>query len=116
MSYMMYRETTLGKALTETLDQFIEENLISRSLAAKTLAIFDKNINKALAYKVKTRMQFKSERLLAYRYCDNVWTFILKDVDLHDIIWQFEQKIDKLKIVACEAITRPMPVLPLTSS
>ncbi|PIO74039.1 Transcription initiation factor IIA, gamma subunit, helical domain protein, partial [Teladorsagia circumcincta] len=55
MSYMMYRETTLGKALTETLNEFVEENLISRSLAAKTLAIFDKNINKALAYKVKNK-------------------------------------------------------------
>ncbi|PIO53041.1 hypothetical protein TELCIR_25642 [Teladorsagia circumcincta] len=40
-------------------------------------------------------MQFKSDRLLAYRYCDNVWTFILKDIEFHDIIWQFECKIAK---------------------
>ncbi|KAK5978131.1 Transcription initiation factor IIA subunit 2 [Trichostrongylus colubriformis] len=91
----------------------VDENLISRTLAAKTLAIFDKNINKALAYKVKNKMQFKSDRLSAYRYCDNVWTFIMKDVEVHDIIWQFECQIAKMKIVACEAVVRPSAALPI---
>ncbi|VDL80812.1 unnamed protein product [Nippostrongylus brasiliensis] len=95
MSYTMYRETTLGKALIETLNELVEENLISRSLAAKTLALFDKHINRALAYKVKNKVQFKSEQLLAYRYCDNVWTFIMKDVEFHDVFKPVEHKIPK---------------------
>ncbi|KJH50988.1 Transcription initiation factor IIA, gamma subunit, helical domain protein [Dictyocaulus viviparus] len=95
MSYMMYRETTLGVALSDTLNELVEESLISQALAAKVLSIFDKNINRALAHKVKNKMQFKSDRLVAYRYCDNVWTFIMKDIELRDVLWPVEQKVSK---------------------
>ncbi|PIO64280.1 hypothetical protein TELCIR_14098 [Teladorsagia circumcincta] len=54
-------------------------------------------------------MQFKSDRLLAYRYCDNVWTFILKDIEFHDIIWQFECKIAKAAISSSLSNGRPQP-------
>lgn len=59
MSYIMYRETTLGVALTHTLDEFVEEGMISHALAAKVLAAFDANINKALAYKVKNKVSIR---------------------------------------------------------
>ncbi|CAJ0598047.1 unnamed protein product [Cylicocyclus nassatus] len=104
MPYTMYRETTLGTALTNTLDEFLEEGLISRTLAAKVLAAFDANINKALSYKVKNKMQFKADKLLAYRYCDNVWTVIMKGVEFHDVFWPVSHRVEKLKIVACEAL------------
>ncbi|KAK6746001.1 hypothetical protein RB195_012234 [Necator americanus] len=111
---MMYRETTLGVALSHTLDEFVEEGMISRALAAKVLAAFDANINKALAYKVKNKVQFKSDKLLAYRYCDNVWTIIMKGVEFHYILWPVEYRVDKMKIVACEALPRTIP--PSTTS
>ncbi|KIH46092.1 Transcription initiation factor IIA, gamma subunit, helical domain protein [Ancylostoma duodenale] len=118
MSYIMYRETTLGVALTHTLDEFVEEGMISRALAAKVLAAFDANINKALAFKVKNKVQFKSQKLLAYRYCDNVWTIIMKGVEFHDVLWPVEYRVEKyvhlMKIVACEALARAMP--PLTTA
>ncbi|KAK6055168.1 Transcription initiation factor IIA, gamma subunit, helical domain protein [Cooperia oncophora] len=57
MAYMMYRETTLGSALSRTLDEFVEEGLITRPLAMKVLTTFDKNINKALAYRVKNKVR-----------------------------------------------------------
>ncbi|VDM74187.1 unnamed protein product [Strongylus vulgaris] len=57
MSYTMYRETTLGAALTHTLEEFVEEGLISRTLATKVLVAFDDNINKALAYKFSDAIQ-----------------------------------------------------------
>uniref|UniRef100_A0A183F4A9 TFIIA_gamma_C domain-containing protein n=1 Tax=Heligmosomoides polygyrus TaxID=6339 RepID=A0A183F4A9_HELPZ len=42
---------------------------------------------------------------LAYRYCDNVWTFIMKDIEFHDVVIRPpESKVSKMKIVACEAL------------
>ena len=61
---------------------------------------FDRTINKALPERSKNRLAFKSGRLRAYRFCDNVWTFILQDVEwreMQDII-----RADKVKIVACD--------------
>lgn len=35
-----------------------------------------------------------------YRFCDNVWTFMLNDVEFREV--QEITKIDKVKIVACD--------------
>lgn len=35
-----------------------------------------------------------------YRFCDNVWTFMLSDVEFKET--QEMTKVDKLKIVACD--------------
>lgn len=35
-----------------------------------------------------------------YRFCDNVWTFMLSDVEFKET--QEIAKVDKLKIVACD--------------
>lgn len=35
-----------------------------------------------------------------YRFCDNVWTFMLSDVEFKES--QEMAKVDKLKIVACD--------------
>ncbi|KHJ97552.1 Transcription initiation factor IIA, gamma subunit, helical domain protein [Oesophagostomum dentatum] len=96
MAYTMYRETTLGSALTHTLDDFVEEGMISRTLAAKVLAAFDASINKALAYRVKN----KGGTLLETE--GNV-SRLLTDYG------QFDESDVRLKIVACEAMP---PVLP----
>lgn len=55
-AYMMYRETTLGSALSRTLDEFVEEGLITKQLALKVLNTFDRNINKALANRAVTKV------------------------------------------------------------
>ncbi|EYC30474.1 hypothetical protein Y032_0005g2669 [Ancylostoma ceylanicum] len=85
MAYVMYRETTLGTALNRTLEEFVEEGLITRPLAMKVLTTFDKNINKALAFRVKNKVQFKADKLVTYRYCDNVWTFVIDGVEFRDV-------------------------------
>ena len=68
----------------------------------RVLIQFDKSINNALATRVKTKLHFKvrippflefldilpisnwkslqAEKLNTYRFCDNVWTFMLKEV------------------------------------
>lgn len=35
-----------------------------------------------------------------YRFCDNVWTFMLSDVEFKET--QEMTKVEKLKIVACD--------------
>ena len=35
--------------------------------------------------------------LNTYRFCDNVWTFVLNDVEFREVT-----ELDKVKIVACE--------------
>ncbi|KAK6031105.1 Transcription initiation factor IIA, gamma subunit, helical domain protein [Ostertagia ostertagi] len=102
MAYMMYRETTLGSALSRTLDEFVEEGLITRPLAMKVLTTFDKNINKALAYRVKNKVQFKADKLVTYRYCDNVWTFVINGVEFRDVHRSIDRTVDRVKIVACD--------------
>jgi len=59
MSYQLYRNTTLGHTLQESLDEFVQCLQITPQLALKVLLQFDKTINNALANKVKTRLTFK---------------------------------------------------------
>ncbi|XP_015792534.1 transcription initiation factor IIA subunit 2 [Tetranychus urticae] len=100
MSYQLYRNTTLGHTLQESLDEFVQCNQITPQLALKILVQFDKSINVALASKVKTRLTFKAGHLRTYRFCDNVWTLVLKDVEFREA--QELIKVDNVKIVACD--------------
>ncbi|XP_076332832.1 transcription initiation factor IIA subunit 2-like [Tachypleus tridentatus] len=100
MSYQLYRNTTLGHTLQESLDELIQCGQITPNLALKVLLQFDKAINNALASRVKTRLTFKAGHLNTYRFCDNVWTFVLRDVEFREV--QELVQVDKVKIVACD--------------
>jgi len=100
MSYQLYRNTTLGHTLQESLDELLQQGQITPQLALKVLLHFDKAINTALSTRVKTRVNFKAHHLNTYRFCDNVWTFVLNGVDFKDV--NDIGKVDKLKIVACD--------------
>ena len=39
-------------------------------------------------------------KLSTYRFCDNVWTFMLNDVEFREV--HELAKVDKVKIVACD--------------
>ena len=99
MSYQLYRNTTLGHTLQESLDELIQCGQITPQLALKVLLQFDKAINQALANRVKNRINFKG-KLNTYRFCDNVWTFVLNDVEFREM--QEVTQVDKVKIVACD--------------
>lgn len=73
---------------------------ITPHIATKVLLQFDKSINQTLATKVKSRLTFKAGKLNTYRFCDNVWTFMLNDVEFREV--QEVVKVDKIKIVACD--------------
>ncbi|KAL1241543.1 Transcription initiation factor IIA subunit [Trichinella spiralis] len=55
MAYQLYRNTTLGSTLQETLDEFIQSGQITQQLA----------------FKVRSKIQFRAGKLCTYRFCDN---------------------------------------------
>jgi len=99
--YELYRGTSIGLALADTLDDLISSRRIEPQLAMRIMANFDQSIATVLGEKVKARMNFKGH-LDVYRFCDEVWTFVIKDVKFK---LDNSQTIDaeKVKIVACQS-------------
>ncbi|KAL7269330.1 Transcription initiation factor IIA subunit 2 [Rhizina undulata] len=102
--YELYRRSSIGMALTDALDDLISEGRIAPQLAMKILSNFDKSITEVLAEKVKANLTFKGH-LDTYRFCDEVWTFLIKDVT-----FKFQSQgpnnsvtADKVKIVSCNS-------------
>ncbi|KAF2838766.1 transcription initiation factor IIA, gamma subunit [Patellaria atrata CBS 101060] len=99
--YELYRRSSLGGALTDTLDGLITDRRIEPQLAMKIVANFDKAVADVLAEKVKSRLSFKGH-LDTYRFCDDVWTFIIKDINFKlDNSQQIHS--DRVKIVSCSS-------------
>ncbi|KAF2496722.1 transcription initiation factor IIA, gamma subunit [Mytilinidion resinicola] len=99
--YELYRRSSLGSSLTDTLDEFISNGGIEPQLALKILTHLDKAVADVLAEKVKARMTFKGH-LDTYRFCDEVWTFIIKDIALK-LDNTNSITAEKIKIVSCNA-------------
>ena len=83
----------------------------------RILSNFDRAIAENLAEKVKSRLTFKVRNLdrlrqaiadapqghlETYRFCDDVWTFIVKDVKFKSDTGN-EFTTEKVKIVSCNA-------------
>ena len=88
----------------------------------KVISAFDKSITEVLAEKVKAKLIFKVRwsgfalslhvspvthivgkgHLDTYRFCDDVWTFLIKDVNFK-LDNQNNVQADKIKIVSCNA-------------
>jgi len=88
-------------ALTDSLDELIQLGQITPQLAMKVLVQFDKSITETLEHKVKHKATFKAGHLHTYRFCDEVWTFIIKNPNFkleHESV-----PVDKIKIVACNS-------------
>ena len=98
--YELYRRSTLGIALTEALDELIQSGHMTPQLAMRVLNQFDKAVADHLTENVRARVNFKGS-LGVYRFCDDVWTFMLKNT-----AFRFENDallVDRVKIVACNA-------------
>lgn len=67
-------------------------------LALKILQTFDKSFSELIS-EVKSRLTFKGH-LDTYRFCDDVWTFMVKDVSFK-LDNQSQLRADKVKIVSC---------------
>ncbi|KAI0970534.1 transcription initiation factor iia small chain [Xylaria arbuscula] len=100
--YELYRRSSIGGALTDTLDDLITQNNIDPQLAMKVLANFDRAIAEVLQDKVRSRLTFKGS-LDTYRFCDEVWTFQLKNVTFKMENGGQVVNADRVKIVSCTA-------------
>ncbi|EDV45425.1 transcription initiation factor IIA subunit 2-2 [Drosophila erecta] len=99
MTYQHYRATTLGTTLQETLDEMIQSGDITEDMASVVLRKYDKSVTKALDEHVTSKINFTAGRLENYRFCDNVWTLLLKDVEFRQ--GQEVLQVDAVKVVAC---------------
>ncbi|EDL26181.1 mCG2938, isoform CRA_b [Mus musculus] len=87
MAYQLYRNTTLGNSLQESLDELIQSQQITPQLALQVLLQFDKAINSALAQRVRNRVNFR------VRMSSCIWKSVLLtlrayvDLTHHSKIW-----------------------------
>ncbi|KAE9549184.1 hypothetical protein FO519_007596 [Halicephalobus sp. NKZ332] len=107
MAYQMYRSTTLGEALEHVLEDCQKDGTLPPSLVKRVMDVFDKSFTSALSTKVKNRFSYKANKLRAYRFCDNVWTFVIEDVNIRDLNTKGTMHANHLKIVACDANRKP---------
>ncbi|KAL8223157.1 hypothetical protein R6Q57_020556 [Mikania cordata] len=99
-TFELYRRSTIGMCLTETLDEMVSSGILGPELAIQVLVQFDKSMAEALDTQVKTKVSIKGH-LHTYRFCDNVWTFILQDALFkYD---ECQENVGRVKIVACDS-------------
>eukprot|EP00899_Mesostigma_viride_P016301 jgi/Mesvir1/24672/Mv21966-RA.1 len=102
--YELYRKSAIGATLTEALDEMVEDGSIPPQLALQVMLQFDKSMNEALNTQVKSKCVIKGH-LHTYRFCDNVWTWILEDATFK--IDNNIHSVPTVKIVACDAKMLP---------
>ncbi|KAJ3330065.1 Transcription initiation factor IIA small chain (TFIIA 13.5 kDa subunit) [Blyttiomyces sp. JEL0837] len=93
-----YRRSTVGMALTDALDEMINDGHIDPQLAMRVLSQFDISIAEALRQQVKSKAAIKGH-LDTYRFCDDVWTFVIENPT-----FKFENETvtaEKVRVVAC---------------
>ncbi|KAF8699883.1 Transcription initiation factor IIA subunit, partial [Rhizoctonia solani] len=117
--YEFYRGSSIGIALTDSLDELITSGSITPQLAMKVLAQFDKSLADTLVKHVKVKTNLKVSaaavaqtfilkklfhrqgHLSTYRLCDEVWTFIVRGANFkmesNEVV-----TAQKIKIVACK--------------
>ncbi|GME71807.1 unnamed protein product [Ambrosiozyma monospora] len=98
--YEFYRRSTIGTSLADALDTLIVDQRIQPQLAMKVLTNFDRVTSENLK-DVKSKMSFKGH-LHTYRFCDDVWTFVIKDVNVKLDDGE-TVNVEKFKIVACNS-------------
>ncbi|KAK4489971.1 hypothetical protein RD792_000625 [Penstemon davidsonii] len=145
-TFELYRRSTIGMCLTETLDEMVSSGVLSPEHAIQVLVQFDKSMTEALESQVKSKVTIKDVRdedavdtrrdlkprveesagrigkfvrycemlydakrmaicglghLHTYRFCDNVWTFILQNAQFKNE--ECQETVGRVKIVACDS-------------
>ena len=116
-AYQIYRSTTIGLALDEALEEFVQRQVFTPRIASYILNVFDDVINQKLTCQSSKRKNescliFKGH-LLSYRSCDQVWTLLFNRLTFtsngnSSFKVTLTSQNDKIKIIAC-------PVLKLIS-
>ncbi|KAJ3179137.1 Transcription initiation factor IIA small chain (TFIIA 13.5 kDa subunit) [Geranomyces variabilis] len=111
--YELYRRSSLGVALTDTLDELITESHMDPQLAMKVLQQFDLSIGEALHSRVRAKAVIKGH-LREYRFCDDVWTFVV-DRPTFRLEGGGTIEADRIKFVACTARAPVPPTLSVSN-
>ncbi|CCA66823.1 probable TFIIA subunit [transcription initiation factor] [Serendipita indica DSM 11827] len=98
--YELYRGSSVGIALADSLDALISSNEITPQLAIRIMERYDKAVCDVLQKQVKAKATFKG-RLHTYRNCDDVWSFYLRKCTLK-MEGGEQVPVEKLKIIACK--------------
>ncbi|KAF7040762.1 hypothetical protein CFC21_050639 [Triticum aestivum] len=108
----LYRQSVIGVALIETLDEMVASGALSPDLAMAVVMQFDKSICHALDKHVESRATFMGGNLHTYRYCDSIWTLNLRNTTFMNE--EIETVHPKVKIVAYDMRMIEEPVEPIT--
>ena len=98
----IYRETTIGSTLEDSLDEWLPK-LPERKrhvVRNKIMEIFDNVMANHFKSKGKPHYTLKCGKLDCYRCIDQVWTLILKDVEVRESYNELF-RVPRLKIKAC---------------
>ncbi|KAA6428693.1 MAG: transcription initiation factor IIA gamma chain [Trebouxia sp. A1-2] len=106
MSAEIYRQTKLGDSLVSALEVLVESDKITAELAIKVLS---ESYLEAIKNSFKAKTSVKG-KLDSYRFCDNVWTFIVSDAKFKTNFTSTasttnapEVTVDKVQIVCVDA-------------
>ncbi|CAF4042508.1 unnamed protein product [Rotaria magnacalcarata] len=111
--YQIYRSTTIGLTLHDTLHELVQRQILSSRVVDFIFNVFDEIINEKLIFrsikeKQETCLSFKGH-LLSYRSCDQVWTLLFDSLILtstkRDSSWKMNltNQNNKIKIISCPA-------------
>ncbi|KAL6297181.1 hypothetical protein ACE6H2_005323 [Prunus campanulata] len=81
-TFELYRRSTIGMCLTETLDEMVQNGTLSPELAIQVLVQFDKSMTEALETQVKSKVNIKDA--------------LFKNEDS-------QENVGRVKIVACDS-------------
>ncbi|KAJ6464764.1 transcription initiation factor IIA gamma subunit [Mycena vitilis] len=98
--YDMYRGSTLGLALADTIDEYVRLNVLTGSQGIIIMQQFDRAMTQALTAKVKAKTSVKAH-LRTYNDYQEVWTFYLRNATfiMDD---RTAVSTDRIKIIACK--------------
>lgn len=102
MAKELHRQSHIGLALTEVLDEMVEQRLFSPQVKSRILDKFDDVIIAALSKESRPKLVMKGD-LMFYRLVDNVWQFDLRNVLLRETKKKKKIYVGRLKIVAVDA-------------
>lgn len=100
--YELYRQSIVGKALIEIIDEKVSSNALTPTQAKHILEKFDHSIPCVFNKCVSSSMSFKGN-ISSYNYVDGVWKFQTKDFVMCLNNEYFRS--NSVKIVACDADT-----------
>ncbi|KAJ3007537.1 UNVERIFIED_CONTAM: hypothetical protein HDU68_003468 [Siphonaria sp. JEL0065] len=101
-AYEFYRNSSLGQALLDSLDEMIQDGSIEPHIAVRMLSQFDASVAEALRTQVKAKTTIKG-KLHIYRFCDEVWTFVIEGAQFKFENSENSKCDDRVKLVACAA-------------